>query len=58
MRGNKAKLSGAEDDVFTGWRRVLCYTSRAGVCKRVKQKFHRKQRAREKLKAARALTEI
>ncbi len=28
--------SGAEAAVVTGWRRVLCYTSRAGVCRRIK----------------------
>lgn len=35
---------GAEEDVFTGWRRVLCYTLRPGVCKRVKRSYWRRFR--------------
>lgn len=35
---------GAEHDVFSGWRRVLCYTSRAGVCKSVKRKYNKRLR--------------
>jgi hypothetical protein len=39
---------GAEQDVFTSWRRVLCYTSRAGVCKKVKRKANRRERREAK----------
>lgn len=30
---------GAEQDVFGAWRKVLCYTSRSGVCSAVKRKY-------------------
>ncbi len=56
--GNSDKrlpLKGAiEYDVHTGWRHVLCYTSRAGVCKKGKRaynkrarKFHKQELRRE-----------
>lgn len=35
---------GDEQDVFSGWRKVLCYTSRAGVCKAVKRKYNKRLR--------------
>lgn len=36
---------GDEEDVFSGWRRVLCYTKRSGVCKSIKRKYNRRLRA-------------
>jgi hypothetical protein len=35
---------GAEYDVFSGWRRVLCYTSRSGVCSAIKRKYVKRLR--------------
>jgi hypothetical protein len=36
--------SGAEYDVLTGWRKRLCYTQRAGACRRVKKSYRRRCR--------------
>ena len=35
---------GAEQDVFSGWRKVLCYTLRSGVCRDVKRQYNRRLR--------------
>lgn len=35
---------GGEEDVFSGWRRVLCYTSRPGVCREMKRSYNRRLR--------------
>ncbi len=44
-KSRKQKLKyGDEWDVFTGWRKLLCYTKRAGVCKRTKRKANRRFR--------------
>lgn len=40
---------GAEEDVFSGWRKVLCYTSRPGVCKRVKRGYNKRVRRAAKM---------
>ncbi len=40
---------GLEVDVFTGWRKVLCYTQRAGVCKKAKRKYNKRVRKQIKL---------
>lgn len=40
---------GFEQDVFTSWRRVLCYTQRAGVCKKAKRQANRRERRDRKL---------
>ena len=40
---------GLEQDVFTGWRKVLCYTQRAGICKWVKAKANRRERREARL---------
>lgn len=42
------EIDGAEEDVFSGWRRVLCYTQRAGVCKRIKRQYNRRFRRASK----------
>lgn len=50
MMGHRQKTSGGDEwDVITGWRRVLCYTLRAGVCKRIKTKMSRRARRDAKL---------
>lgn len=35
---------GIEDDVFTKWRKVLKYTHRSRICKKVKQQFNQRER--------------
>lgn len=35
---------GDEQDVFTGWRHVLCYLDRAGKAKQVKARHNRRER--------------
>jgi hypothetical protein len=35
---------GREEDVFSGWRRVLCYTKRPHVCQRAKRSYSRRLR--------------
>ena len=39
-----ALKSGLERDVFSGWRRMLCYTMRPGVCKKAKRAYNRRVR--------------
>jgi len=36
--------SGEEQDVYTGWRRLLAWTGRAGAVARVKRRTHRRDR--------------
>lgn len=36
--------SGDEYDVLTPWRKVVVSASRAGVCKRIKRGFNRRER--------------
>ena len=49
MMGHREPLKGGDEyDVFTGWRKVLKYTSRAGVCRWVKAKFNRRMRREAK----------
>lgn len=33
-----------EQDIYTGWRRVLCWTSRAGAVKKIKRRTHQRER--------------
>lgn len=40
---------GFEQDVFTGWRKVLCYTQNAGVCKKAKKQYNKRVRRQIKL---------
>lgn len=45
MMGTRQLLKGgAEYDVVTRWRRVLCYTTRAGVCRKIKRQMARRRR--------------
>jgi len=46
---NKISLKGGlEYDILTGWRRVLCYAQKPGICKYVKRKYRKRFRQREK----------
>ena len=40
--------TGFEQDVFSVWRKMLCYTQRAGVCKKAKRQVNRRTRRRGK----------
>jgi hypothetical protein len=40
----RAVRGAAENDVYTGWRRMLCWTQRAGAVKSVKKSTHRRER--------------
>lgn len=57
MMGHRQKLSGAEWDVVSIWRKVLCSTQRAGVCKATKQKMSRRARKDARLDLARIRSE-
>jgi hypothetical protein len=35
---------GAEQDVFSAWRKVLCYTRRSGVCSAIKRQYAKRMR--------------
>jgi hypothetical protein len=52
----RAVKSFDEQDVFTSWRRVYCWTRRAGACRRVKRRANRRERheARAAIRAERA----
>ena len=50
MMGHKEILKdGGEYDVVSRWRKVLCYTQRAGVCKKIKKQINRRVRRAGKL---------
>ena len=36
-------------DVFSRWRKVMCYMSRPGVCKRVKRGYNKRVRRAAKM---------
>ncbi len=40
---------GDEPDVFTGWRRVMCWTQRAGACRSAKRSYNRRLRSLARL---------
>lgn len=43
------RIDGGQDqDVHTGWRKVLCYTQRAGVTARAKRRTRRRERREAK----------
>jgi len=35
---------GLEGDVFTGWRKWLCYLTKPGICKKAKRSYNRRLR--------------
>lgn len=37
-------VTAEEQDAYTGWRRLYCYTQRAGVVKAIKTRTHRRER--------------
>jgi hypothetical protein len=37
-------VSGEEQDAYTRWRKLLCWTARPGMVKRVKRRTHRRER--------------
>lgn len=42
--GRRRITTADEDDVYTGWRKVMCWTQRAGAVKKVKRRTHRRER--------------
>jgi hypothetical protein len=38
----------AEQDAYTAWRRLYCYTQRAGVVKSIKRMTHKRERRESK----------
>lgn len=42
-----------KEDVFTSWRRVMCWTQRAGACAAVKRRARRRERREGRREAAR-----
>jgi len=40
-----------EEDCYTGWRKLYCYTQRAGVVKSVKRRTHKRMRREGKREA-------
>lgn len=41
-------INGGEQDVFTRWRRMLCYTQRGGVTSKIKRQARRRERREAK----------
>ena len=37
-------VTNEEQDVYTAWRRLYCWTQRAGATKKVKRRTHRRER--------------
>lgn len=46
-----------ENDVFGAWRRLYCYTQKAGTCARVKRRARRRERREAKVEIRQALVE-
>jgi uncharacterized Zn finger protein len=44
MNEKRAIKTTADQDVHTSWRRVLCYTQRAGVTAKLKRQTRRRER--------------
>jgi hypothetical protein len=42
--GRRPTKTAAETDVFTRWRRIYCYTQRAGVTSSIKRTARRRER--------------
>ena len=42
--GRRPVVNGDEQDAYTRWRSVLCYTQRAGVVKAIKRTTHKRER--------------
>jgi hypothetical protein len=39
---------GIEQDVFSGWRKVLCYLAKPRICKWAKRQYNRRQRRQQR----------
>lgn len=46
--GKRRRINGAEQDAFSGWRRVLCYMQKAGVTSSIKRGARRRERREAK----------
>lgn len=44
MKRKTPSKGGFEYDIFSGWRKVLCYAQRAGVPKKAKKKYNKRDR--------------
>jgi hypothetical protein len=42
--GRRPVVNGDEQDVYTSWRRVLCYVQKPGVVKAIKRSTHKRER--------------
>jgi hypothetical protein len=49
--GRMRILASEEQDCYTGWRKLLIYTQRAGVVKSVKRRTHKRMRREGKREA-------
>lgn len=47
--GYGRRTRGREEDVFSSWRHIYCYTQRAGVCAEVKRGARRRERREAKV---------
>ena len=45
----RAIKSSDEQDVYSKWRRLLCWTQRAGAVKKVKRRTHKRERREAKV---------
>jgi len=50
-------VTAEEQDAYTGWRRLYCYTQRAGVVKSIKARTHRRERREARAEIAAQLDE-
>lgn len=57
-RDNTPIRSGDEQDAYTVWRHLLCYTSRAGVIKAVKRRTHKWARRQARAEIDRDIKEM
>ena len=49
--GRMRIVTSEEQDCYTGWRKLLCYTQRAGAVKSVKRRTHKRVRREGKRQA-------
>lgn len=47
-----------EEDAYTVWRRMYCYTQRPGVCKGIKTRTHRRERREAKAEIVERLEDL
>lgn len=51
-------VTSGEQDVYTGWRRLYCWTQRAGAVKSVKRQTHKRERREGRAEANAQYKEI